>query len=147
LRRLTRPLRFSYTMRETGLLWNDVRSWVAWLALSSLRLSPPRRGSIRREDAEGQAVGVQSPSQAAVDAFRGLRDLSYVKGQYILLEWRWVEDTPDQCRVSDLVQLSVDLIVAGMTAASIAAENAMKATTVSGVPQLASCSSFRRGGG
>ncbi len=105
-------------------------------------------------------VGILAPGRppnVAVEAFRsGLRDLGYVEDQNILLEWRWDEDKPDRyaAMVGDLVQLNVDLIVAGTTVASIAAKNATKtipivmAATGLGDPvELGLVRSFARPGG
>jgi len=105
-------------------------------------------------------VGVLAPGRStnvAVEEFRsGLRDLGYIEEQNILLEWRWDEDKPDRyaAMVGDLVQLNVDLIVAGTTVASIAAKNATKlipivmAATGLGDPvELGLVQSFARPGG
>jgi putative ABC transport system substrate-binding protein len=77
-------------------------------------------------------VGVLAPGRppnVAVEAFRrGLRDLGYVEEQNIVLMWRWDEDRPDRhaAMTRDLLQLNADLIVAGSTVASIAAQNVTK---------------------
>jgi putative tryptophan/tyrosine transport system substrate-binding protein len=59
----------------------------------------------------------QAPSHAA---FRqGLRDLGYVEGQTILIEWRFAEDKSDRFPelAAELVRLKVDVIVAANAAA------------------------------
>jgi putative ABC transport system substrate-binding protein len=59
----------------------------------------------------------QAPSHAA---FRqGLRDLGYVEGQTLLIEWRFAEDKPDRFPelAAELVRLKVDVIVAANAAA------------------------------
>jgi len=59
----------------------------------------------------------QAPSH---EAFRqGLRDLGYVEGQSILIEWRFAEDKPDRFPqlATELVRLKVDVIVAANAAA------------------------------
>jgi ABC-type uncharacterized transport system substrate-binding protein len=51
----------------------------------------------------------------AVEAFRqGLRDLGYVEGQTIAIEYRWTEGKPERMRelAAELVRLKVDVIVA-----------------------------------
>jgi putative ABC transport system substrate-binding protein len=71
------------------------------------------------------AADSQSPSH---DAFRqGLRDLGYVEGQTILIEWRFAEDKPDRFPelATELVRLKVDVIVA----ANAAAVGALKRAT------------------
>ena len=49
-------------------------------------------------------------------AFRqGVRDLGYVEGQNIVIEWRFAEGKPDEVprNAAQLVQLNVDVIVTG----------------------------------
>jgi putative ABC transport system substrate-binding protein len=57
---------------------------------------------------------------------QGLRDLGYVEGQNISIEYRWAdgnfERLPDLA--TELVRLKVDVIVATVTQASLAAKNA-----------------------
>ena len=51
-----------------------------------------------------------------VKAFRqGLRDLGYVEGKNIVLEFRYAEGNPDRIPelVAELVQLKVDMLVTG----------------------------------
>ena len=55
------------------------------------------------------------------DAFRErLRELGYSEGQNIVTDWRWVEGRFDQLPriAAELVNLKVDLIVAGGTSAA-----------------------------
>jgi putative ABC transport system substrate-binding protein len=64
----------------------------------------------------------------SIDALRsGLRDLGYVEGQNILIEYRWAEGKYDRLPglASDLVALKVDLIVTtGGTPPALAAKRA-----------------------
>jgi ABC-type uncharacterized transport system substrate-binding protein len=64
-----------------------------------------------------------SPPDPFVDAFRqGLRELGYVEGQSISIEYRWAEGRDERLPglVADLVRLKVDVIVAGMQQALLA---------------------------
>jgi putative ABC transport system substrate-binding protein len=59
---------------------------------------------------------------------RGLRDLGYIEGKNIQIEYRYVEGKPDQAPaiVSELVQLKVDTLVVGYLPAIHAAKQATK---------------------
>ena len=77
-------------------------------------------------------IGVLLPGTAASFALRtkafleGLRDLGYVDGQTIAIEWRWgqdrVEGLPELA--ADLVARNVDVIVTGGTPAAKALKTA-----------------------
>ncbi len=74
-------------------------------------------------------LGGASPSAAAnlVDGFRqGLRDLGYVEGQNIAIEYRFAEGRLERLPdlAADLVRLRVDVIFAPNAAAALAAKNA-----------------------
>jgi putative ABC transport system substrate-binding protein len=65
----------------------------------------------------------------ALEAFRqGLRDLGYVEGRNIVIEYRWAEGKPERMRelAEELVRLKVDVIVAP---SSIYTEAAKRATS------------------
>jgi putative ABC transport system substrate-binding protein len=65
----------------------------------------------------------------AIEAFRqGLRDLGYVEGRTIAIEYRWAEGKPERMRelAEELVRLKVDVIVAP---SSIYTEAARRATS------------------
>ena len=66
-------------------------------------------------------------SSATTDAFQaGLRDLGYIEGQNIAIEWRWGRGTTDRFAefAADAAGLDVDLIVAANNAAAHAAQKA-----------------------
>jgi ABC-type uncharacterized transport system substrate-binding protein len=75
-------------------------------------------------------IGYQSASSSGEnneEAFRqGLRELGYVEGQNIVIEWRFAEGKPDQVRrnAAELVRLKVDVIVTGGVADTLAAKEA-----------------------
>lgn len=65
----------------------------------------------------------------AIEAFRdGLRELGYVEGRNITIEYRWAEGIPDRMRemAEELVRLKVDVI---MAPSSIYADAARRATS------------------
>ena len=69
----------------------------------------PRIGYVR-------VVGIPSTSGPNVEAFRrGLRDLGYVEGENIVIEFRYAEGKADRIPslVAELVQLKVDVLVSG----------------------------------
>src|SRR5262249_31065605 len=62
-----------------------------------------------------------------VEAFRqGLRDLGYIEGKNIVVEYRWAAVEPERVSafVAELVQLKVDVLVSSSTAALQAAKQA-----------------------
>ena len=74
---------------------------------------------------------LQAPPPSAVaartEAFRqGLRELGYVDGKNIVIEWRFAEGNPDRIPrlVAELVRLRVDVIVTGGSLATHAAKEA-----------------------
>ncbi len=70
-----------------------------------------------------------SPSAIAarIEAFRqGLRELGYVEGKNIFIEWRHVEGKPERMSelAAELVRLKVDIIITGGAPATVAAKEA-----------------------
>ena len=68
-----------------------------------------------------------SPMPGQIEAFRqGLRELGYVEGQNILVEYRWAEGKDDRYSIlaAELVRLGVDVIVTHGTQATVAAKQA-----------------------
>jgi putative ABC transport system substrate-binding protein len=67
------------------------------------------------------------PHSPSHEAFRqGLRDIGYVEGQSILIEWRYAGDKPDRLPelAAELVRLKVDVVVAANAAAVTALRRA-----------------------
>jgi putative ABC transport system substrate-binding protein len=94
-----------------------IRAVVHVLMLLSFGISaaPPAAGA--QQPAKIPRIGLLrpgSPPDPYVDAFRqGLRDLGYVEGQTIALEYRWAEGRSARLPLlaAELVQLKVDVIV------------------------------------
>lgn len=75
------------------------------------------------------AGGSPGPSAANVEQFRqGLRELGYIEGQNIVIEYRWAEGKPDRLPelAADLVRLKLDLIVAPVSTSARAAYEATR---------------------
>ena len=69
-----------------------------------------------------------SANSARIDGFRqGLRELGYVEGKNIVIEWRYAEGKPQRARelATELVRLKVDIIV---TAGGLTTRPAKQAT-------------------
>jgi putative ABC transport system substrate-binding protein len=74
-------------------------------------------------------LGARAPSESSplIDAFRqGLRELGWVEGQNIVIDYRFAEGRLDRLPdlAAELVRLKVDIIVAHPTAGAVAAKNA-----------------------
>jgi putative ABC transport system substrate-binding protein len=69
-----------------------------------------------------------SPPDANIEGFRqGLRDLGYIEGQNVVLEYRWADrDERLHELARELVQQKVDVILTGSTPATVAAKEATK---------------------
>ncbi len=68
-----------------------------------------------------------SPMPLVIEAFRqGLRELGYVEGKNIQVEYRWAEGKDDRYPIlaAELVNLAVDVIFTQGTAATVAAKQA-----------------------
>src|SRR4030095_10017156 len=73
------------------------------------------------------APATRTGYQHQTDAFlQGLRELGYVEGQNIVIEYRWADGNFERLPelATELVRLKVDVIVAAVTQASLAAKNA-----------------------
>jgi putative ABC transport system substrate-binding protein len=67
-----------------------------------------------------------APAHPIQGLLHGLRDLGYVDGQNIAIEYRWTEGQYDRFReyAAELVHLNVNVIVAAVTSAALAARKA-----------------------
>ena len=102
---------------------------------------PPRGAARRRGAAAGQSpadrlsrLRASSGIQPVVEAFRqGLRELGYVEGQNIVLEYRWAEGQLERlpALAAELVRLKVDVIVTDGTPAARAAKDATRRSPLS----------------
>ena len=86
-----------------------------------------------QQPAKVPRIGVLSPGSPGpsplLDAFRqGLRELGYVEGQNIAIEYRFAEAKPERLAdlAAELVRLKVDVILTINTPASQAAKNATR---------------------
>ena len=90
-------------------------------------------------------IGILTPAfdpHSPFEAFRqGLRDLGYVEGQSIALEYRFAEGKAERlpALAAELVRLKVDVIVADAGAAARAAQHATETMPIV-------CTAFRPGG-
>ena len=77
----------------------------------------------------GFLMGGSSGPDPRLDAFRqGLRDLGYIEGKNIAIEWQFAEGKEDRLPelIAELVHLNVDIIVTDGTNVTRAAKNATK---------------------
>jgi putative ABC transport system substrate-binding protein len=75
----------------------------------------------------GYLGGATGSNQARIEALRqGLRELGYVEGKNIIIEWRYAEGNPDRehANAVELVRLKVDVIVTVGSNATRAAKEA-----------------------
>ena len=81
-----------------------------------------------QQPAKAARIGILGNTDApAWEGFRrGLRDLGYVDGPNVTLEWRWADGKADRypALAIELVELKVDVIVTSSTQATLAAKQA-----------------------
>jgi putative tryptophan/tyrosine transport system substrate-binding protein len=70
-------------------------------------------------------VSLFSGPNSATDVFRGLRELGWIEGQNLAIEYRWAEREEQLTPLAaELVRLKVDIIVTSSTLAALAAKQA-----------------------
>ena len=72
-------------------------------------------------------ANTRSTSSARIEAFRqGLRELGYIEGKNIIIEWRFADANPDRLRTfaAEIVQLPVEIIVTAGPASNRVAKQA-----------------------
>ena len=95
-------------------------------------IAAPRASIAQQQPAKVPRIGFLGNSTAALEAdlvrpFReGLRDLGYVEGRNIVIEYRWAEGNYERFSklVGELVALHVDVIVTAGTPAALAVQRA-----------------------
>jgi len=78
-------------------------------------------------------LGTPTSFAARTQAFvEGLRDLGYVEGRTVAIDWKWGEDRADRLPdlAAELVRLQVDVIVTGGTPAARTLKNATRAIPI-----------------
>ena len=88
-------------------------------AVAGVLIATLRTSSAQSQPAKLYRIGFLGTTSASsfanrVDAFRGgLRDLGYVEGKNIVIEFRWADGDPDRLPelVAELVRLKVDVLV------------------------------------
>ena len=88
---------------------------------------------VEAQESKGPRIGVLMPGTGPradariLEPFRrGMRDLGWVEGKNILIEYRWAEGRSERIPelVAELVRLNVDVIFAGSTEITVAARQA-----------------------
>ncbi len=103
------------------------------IALGASALAAPLRGFAQQPTARVYRIGYLGPTSAAnvasgLKAFRtGLRDLGFVEGKNLVIEFRWAEGKYDRLPrlAAELVQMKVEAILAS---GSLSVQAAQKAT-------------------
>ena len=108
-------------MTKKGLVW-----LLAIFSVGSVSIAQAQQPTNLPRTAYLTATALSTMS-ARIEAFRqGLRELGYVEGKNIVIEWRSTEEKPDRlpALATELVNLKVDVIVTGGPSATRAAKGA-----------------------
>jgi putative ABC transport system substrate-binding protein len=138
--------------REFGLMSTTCRVWLLLLVL--LAVAPPSAAQAKFPAVGYLGAATSASSGPAVDALRGgLRELGWVEGRNLEIEFRFAEGRADRlpALATELVQRKVDLIVALPSSATIAAHAATKtipivAVSIADPVQLGLAASLARPG-
>jgi putative tryptophan/tyrosine transport system substrate-binding protein len=103
-----------------------------WLGLSVIAFvlvvagSAVRAQQVHKVPRIGYLTLAKGPSWPEQEFLQGLRDLGYVEGQNIIIDYRWAEGKTDRlpALAEELVRLKVDVIVVRATPVVQAAKNA-----------------------
>ena len=108
----------------------DRRAFLSTMAGGLLAVPLAAEGQQTRKVPRIGVLGGQSPeiSPPILVLREGLRELGYVEGQNIAIEWRWAQGKDERYPdlAAELVKLKVDIIVAPTTAGAKAAQRATK---------------------
>jgi putative ABC transport system substrate-binding protein len=109
------------------------RRLIGLLVTLALGLLVAPLASDAQQPKEVPRIGVlaveRPPPAGEIDAFQqGLRELGYVEGQHLTIEWRFTEGRDERARdlATELVQLGVAVIVASGNAPVLAAQQATR---------------------
>jgi putative ABC transport system substrate-binding protein len=104
-------------MRAVSSQWSGVSKSLFCFVLSTI-LFALCLSALAQQPKKVSLIGYQSAGSSGEreEAFRqGLRELGYVEGQNVVIEWRFAQGKPDQVsrNAAELVRLKVDVIVTG----------------------------------
>ena len=106
----------------------DARSRISYcLLITVLLITAPAQAQQATKIPRIGFLGATSPSieSIRIEGFRqGMRELGYVEGKTVVIEWRWAEGKFDRLPdlAAELVRLDVDVIVTGGSTSSGAAK-------------------------
>ena len=117
----------------------DRRAFIGSIAAGLFVAPQPCLRAAVGEAFPGSAFSATSRPRAWDGFRRGLRELGYVEGRNLTIEWRWAEGRADRYPdlAAELVRMKVDLIVTSSTPATQAAKGA-----TGSIPILMTNSSF-----
>jgi putative ABC transport system substrate-binding protein len=107
-----------------------------FILAASLAAEAQPTGKVYRIGYLSQGSGSSSAYLRPLEEFRqGLRDLGWVEGQNVIIEYRFAEGQPDRlpALAEELVRLKVDVIAATPTPAAVAAKNATRTIPIVGM--------------